>query len=95
MSPVSPVFHTVVTVSWSQRSTKNDDIHSIIFDIHAFQVESSSATQARQNYFSLLQFSYATCLKQVLNRSGQVSWPLFINNSIKAINERYDKLHLI
>ena len=29
MSLVSPVFHTVVTVSWSQRLTKDDDIHSI------------------------------------------------------------------
>ena len=40
MSPVSPVIHTVVTVSWSQRKTKDDDIHSTILDVHAFQVES-------------------------------------------------------
>ena len=28
----SPVFHTLVTMSWSQRLTKDDDIHSIIFE---------------------------------------------------------------
>ena len=29
MSPVSPVFHAVVTVSWPQRLTKDDDFYSI------------------------------------------------------------------
>ena len=38
MSPVSLVFHTVVTVSWSQRQTKDDDIHCLILDVHAFQL---------------------------------------------------------
>ena len=37
MSPVFPVFHTITTVSWSQKRVQNDNIHSIILDVHVFQ----------------------------------------------------------
>ena len=38
MSPVFPVFYTVTTVSWSQKRAQNDDIHSMILDVHVFKV---------------------------------------------------------
>ena len=40
-SPVSPVFHTVVIVSWSQSKTKDDDIHSIILYVHVLCISTS------------------------------------------------------
>ena len=44
MSPVSTVFHAVVTVnSWSQKHTQSESIHSIILDVHALKAE-------RQNF---------------------------------------------
>ena len=38
MSPVFPVFHSVTTVSWSQKRMLNDNIHSTILDVHVFKV---------------------------------------------------------
>ena len=38
MSPVFPVFHTVTTMSWSQKRVQNDNIHSTILDVHVFKV---------------------------------------------------------
>ena len=40
MSPVSPVFHTVVTVSnWTQKCTQSASIHSTILDIYVLKAE--------------------------------------------------------
>ena len=36
MSPVFPVFHTVATVSLSQKRVQNDNIHSMILDVYVF-----------------------------------------------------------
>ena len=38
MSPVFPVYYTVTTVSWSQKLVQNDNIHSMILDVHVFKV---------------------------------------------------------
>ena len=38
VSPVFPLFHTVTTVSWYQKRVQNDNIHSIILDVHVFKV---------------------------------------------------------
>ena len=38
MSPVFRVFHTVTTVSWSQKCIQNDNIHSTILDVHVLEV---------------------------------------------------------
>ena len=38
MSPVFPVFYTVTTVGWSQKRVQNDNIHSMILDVHIFKV---------------------------------------------------------
>ena len=38
MSPVSPVFHTVVTVrNWTQKCTQSESIHSKILDVHVLK----------------------------------------------------------
>ena len=40
MSLVSPVFHTVVTVSnWTQKRTQSESILSTILDIHVLKAE--------------------------------------------------------
>ena len=40
MSTVSPVFHTVVTVSnWTRKRTQSESIHSTILDIHVLKAK--------------------------------------------------------
>ena len=40
MSPVSPAFHTVVTVSIGlKKSIQNGNIHSTILDVHVLKAE--------------------------------------------------------
>ena len=45
MSPVSPVFHTLVTVNnWTQKRTQSESIHFIVLDVHFSKVEHQNFT---------------------------------------------------